>query len=343
MPVQVPKDQRISSSSGSSGTTAEKAVYGIDLLYRTSYAANIAPTGAWNLVYFQATDGSIKLARWYGSWTITTIVPAGKALYHTPLASAIWGPQDTFRLYYLSPEFYLREWAWDTANGTDNKYDGALNAKNVKVAPYSKLSAISFKGPELRVYYQSTDNKIQEQTYNPTNGWQKGATLPGSPLAGTNLAFVNRNDYNAAAPSIRGYFQTDNGGLAEQVWEVGGWGIGDFVVSAAPFLTPISATVSVLQNFPKVFVYWLNVENLVIQQTNWHGWSKAEAVDTVSIVDGNISATSFPRDTNNVDVRVYGTGILNILAEKIFRGGVWEKGIGSVSVGNDVTLDVVGV
>ncbi|KAK6542006.1 hypothetical protein TWF694_007777 [Orbilia ellipsospora] len=342
MPVQVPKNQRISSSSGASGTTAEKATYDIDLLYRTAYASNIATTGAWNLVYFQATDGSIKLARWYGNWSITTIVPAGKALYHTPLASTQWGPQDTFRLYYLSPDFLLREWAWDTANGADHKYDGDLNASNVKVAPYSKLSVISFKGPELRVYYQSTDNKIQEQTYNPTNGWQKGATLPGTPLAGTNLAFVNRNDYNADAPSIRGYFQTSTGGLAEQVWEVGGWGIGDFAVASAPFLTPITATVSNLQNFPKIFVYWLDVQNLVIQQTNWHGWSGAAAVDTVSVVDGFISATSFARDTDNVDVRVYGTGILNILAEKIFRGGVWETTIGTVPVGTEVTLDVVG-
>ncbi|KAF3916218.1 hypothetical protein AA313_de0209604 [Arthrobotrys entomopaga] len=336
MPVQIPKSQ-------ATGSTAETAVYDIDLLYRTAYASNIATTGAWNLVYFQATDGSIKLARWYGSWSITTIVPAGKALYHTPLASTMWGPQDTFRLYYLSPDFYLREWAWDTANGADSKYDGALNSANVKAAPYSKLSVISFKGPQLRVYYQSTDNKIQEQTYSPNAGWQKGATLPGSPLAGTNLAFVNRNDYNADAPSIRGYFQTDTGSLAEEVWEVGGWSIGGFSVSGAPFLTPISATVSKVQNFPKIFVYWTDVHNLVIEQTNWHGWSGAAPVDSVAVVDGNISATSFARDNDNVDVRFYATGILNILSEKIFRGGVWEGTIGTIRVGTEVTLPVVGV
>ncbi|KAF3920568.1 hypothetical protein ABW20_dc0110562 [Dactylellina cionopaga] len=331
MPVLVPRGKRASSNSGPDGTTSEECVYGYDLLYRTSYAS---------IVYFQASDSSLKMARWYGDWEITEVVAAGKAVLGTPLAATMWGPQDNFRLYYLSPEFELREWCWDTQNG-DERYDGALNNANVKVAPYSKLSAFAFRGANLRLYYQGVDNKIEEYTYG--GNWKKGATLPGDPLPGTNLAYVNRQPSEQPTPSIRGYFQTVSGGLAEHAWERrSGWGLGDFAIQSAPFLTPIAATVSQENNFPKVLVYWLSVEDTILQMYNWRGWSDTDEVDSVSVVRGNITASSFVRDNGTVDVRVYATNSLNILAERTFRNGVWEGDISAISVGEEVTIEVVG-
>ncbi|KAK6529372.1 hypothetical protein TWF281_008548 [Arthrobotrys megalospora] len=343
MPVTVPRSLRVSTNSGKEGTTKEECVYGYDLLYRTSYAAYIAPTGAWNLVYFQASDGSIKQARWYGEWVITTIIAAGKAVAHTPLSALLWGPQDTVRVYYLSPQYELQEWCWDTKGGTDNKYDGALNAAKVKVAPYSKLGAISFGGSNLRVYYQGPNNSIEEYTFGGGQGWKKGATLPGDALPGTYLAYVNRNPWDASPPSIRGYFQTVTGALAEHVWETDqGWSLGNFSISSAPFLTPIAATCSPQQDFPKIHVYWLSVDNTIIESTNWHGWNAPKEIDNISVVKGDIAATSFTRDDKSVDVRIYGTAELNVLFERIFRLGVWEEKIHSISVGREITIEVVG-
>ncbi|KAK6511761.1 hypothetical protein TWF481_000667 [Arthrobotrys musiformis] len=343
MPVLVPRSLRVSSNSGKDGTTKEECVYGYDLLYRTSYAAYISPTGAWNLVYSQASDGSIKQARWYGEWTITTILAPGKAVLFTPLTALLWGPQDTIRLYYLNPQFELQEWCWDTRNGTDNKYDGALNAAKVKVAPYSKLAAISFGGANLRVYYQGNNNKLEEYTFGGGQGWKKGATLPGNALPGTYLSFVNRNAWDASPPSIRGYFQTVNGALAEQVWESNtSWQIGQFSIPSAPFLTPIAATSSLEKDYPKIHVYWLSVDSTIIEAINWHGWRAPKEIDNISIVKGDIAATSFTRDDKTVDVRIYGTAQLNVLFERIFRYGVWEEKIHSISVGREITLEVLG-
>ncbi|KAK6353902.1 hypothetical protein TWF730_008324 [Orbilia blumenaviensis] len=342
MPILVPRSQRISTNSGKEGTTHEQVVYGYDLLFRSSYAAVIAPTGAWNLVYFQAADGSIKQARWYGEWTVTTILAPGRAVLHTPLTLLLWGPQDAVRLYYLNPNFELQEWCWDTRNGTDRKYDGALNGARVKVAPYSKLGAISFGGANLRVYYQGANNKIEEYTFG-NSSWRKGATLPGDALPGTSLSFVNRNKWDAGTPSIRGYFQTVTGALAEHVWEsAGGWRLGQFSIGSAPFLTPIAATSSPEKDFAKIHVYWLTVDNTILESVNWHGWKEPREIDNISIVNGNISATSFTRDDKTVDVRIYGTAQLNVLFERIFRYGVWEEKIHSISVGREITLDAVG-
>ncbi|KAF3311926.1 hypothetical protein TWF173_007598 [Orbilia oligospora] len=343
MPVEFPKSLRASSHSSEGGTTKEEDIYGYELLYRSAFASYVAPTGAWNLVWFQAADGSIKQARWYGEWVISTVLAPGKALQGTPLTALLWGPQDTVRLYYLSPQFELQEWCWDTKNGADNKYDGALNAAKVKVAPYSKLGAISFGGANLRVYYQGANNKLEEYTFGGGQGWKKGATLPGDPLPGTYISFVNRNKWDANPPSIRGYFQTVTGSLAEQVWETGGWKIGQFVIPAAPFLTPISATASPEKDFPKIHVYWLSVESTIIESVNWHGWKAPKQIDNISVVKADISATSFTRDDGTVDVRIYGTAQLNVLFERIFRYGVWEEKIHSISVGKEIPIEVVGV
>ncbi|RVD83142.1 uncharacterized protein DFL_007541 [Arthrobotrys flagrans] len=342
MPVLVPKSLRISNESGRDGTTKETSVYGYDLLYGTSYASYVAPTGAWNFVWFQAADGSIKQARWYGEWSITTILAPGIAVLHTPLSAILWGPQDTIRLYYLNPQFELQEWCWDTKNGSDNKYGGALNGAGVRVAPYSKLGAIAFGDFNLRVYYQGTNNKIEEYAYGGGQGWRKGATLPGDALPGTYLSFVNRNAWDASPPSIRGYFQTVTGSLAEQVWESGGgWTIGNFSIPSAPFLTPIAATSSAEKDFPKIHVYWLSVDSTIIESVNWRGWRAPKEIDNINIVNGHISATSFTRGDKNVDVRIYGTAQLNVLFERISRYSVWEK-IHSISVGREVTLEVLG-
>ncbi|KAK6335145.1 hypothetical protein TWF718_010583 [Orbilia javanica] len=344
MPVLVPKSLRVSTASGPTGTTQEQCVHGYDLLYRTNYASYIAPTGAWNLVWFQAADGSIKQARWYGEWVITTIIESGKALHHTPLTALLWGPQDTFRLYYLNPQFELQEWCWDTKGGTDNKYDGALNAAKVKVAPYSKIAAISFGGANLRVYYQDANNKIEEYTFGGGSNWKKGATLPGEALPGTSLAFVNRNKWDANPPSIRGYFQTASGGLAEQVWEHNSnWQLGDFAIPSAPFLTPITATCSPEDDFPKIHVYWLTVDSTINEAVNWKGWKATKVIDNITIVDGGFSATSFTRDNKAVDVRIYSTAQLNVLSERIFRGGVWETNIPTITVGRELIIPVLGV
>ncbi|KAF3931503.1 hypothetical protein ABW19_dt0205381 [Dactylella cylindrospora] len=340
MPVLVPKHQRVSSQSDPSGTKKEKCVYGYELLQGTDYASLIATTGAWNIVYFQAADGSLKQARWYGSWTVTEIIPAGKAARNTPLAAVMWGPQNTFRLYYLSPEYELREYCWDS---NDSKYDGALNQQRVKVAPYSKLSAIVWTGVNLRVYYQDPNNRIQEYSYQGKQGWSKGASLPGDALPGTSLAYVNRRKFDEPNPSIRGYFQTLDGGLAEHVCDSANWTIGEFLHDEATFLTPITATVSMENNSPKIFVYWLSVNETILQSTNHRSWSKPEQIDTVSVAEGSkFSATSFTRDDGSVDVRVYATNSLNILSERIYRYGKWEKEQPAITVGKEVILEVIG-
>jgi len=346
MPIEVAKERKVNSQTAGTGTsTGDNCTDNVNLLWRSSYASVLSKNGSFNKVYYQGVEGCLYETMYpRGSgWGSVKILAQGIAAQFTPLAAIMWGPnQQYIRLYYLSPSFQLRELC---CNDGTNWVDGALNAQRVQAAPFSNVSALVFMNgndPQLRVYYQRADYKIQEHCWG-NSGWSNGATLPGDPLPATALAFVNRNPIEQSTPSIRGYFQERSGGLREQCWD-SGWNIGDFFVRQAAFRTSIAATVSPFNNFPRIHVYYASARDTIIEWINDHGWNGPKEISQVAIVPGaKITACSFPREAQKVDVRLYTTIYYNIIHEFIYRQNVWEKG-GMVDVGgNKISIDTVGV
>jgi len=240
----------------------------------------------------------------------------------------------------LSPDFKIREICSD--NGS-SWYNGDLNSLNITTALYSQLSAIAWSGPSLRVYSQRDDNKIQELVWQ--SGWSRGAVLPGNPLQGTSLAFIQRS--LTSTPSIRGYYQEADLSLQEVCWDVGGWDLGTKFNrnSSEPFRTAIAAAVA--SSSPgadpkQMFVYHTIADGTVVQHKWFNGWSGPNAVPyPANVPEGRLAAVSFPRSgAKEADSRLYVNEQLNVITERIFRSEKWEPATSS-GLGSSIAQELV--
>lgn len=137
-------------------------------------------------VYFGSVTGEILEAVYESGWKGGNAIAKDTKVY-SPIAATSLGELSSIRVYYLDSNNHLRERAYDSGRGW---YDGALNAQNYQVAPYSQIAAVFLAGSgSLRVYAQLADDTIQEFGWD--NGWSRqtnlGQALPGTSLAATSF------------------------------------------------------------------------------------------------------------------------------------------------------------
>ncbi|KAK3167608.1 hypothetical protein OEA41_010735 [Lepraria neglecta] len=164
------------------------------------------------------------------------------------------------------------------------------------------------------LYYQGVDTKVHERVFK--GNWSTGSTLPGLPLPGTSLAFVNRS--TAEYQFIRGYYQEVSGSLQEYCWD-GGWTIVTQKCTSSSSADTKSTRVSARR------MAGLSLPRFTM--TRLHMW-------------GKLAACSFARDAGDIDVGVYYTGDLNAVNESVFRRGQWEEAGDPVPLGTTLTVKV---
>ncbi|KAK6346043.1 hypothetical protein TWF730_010376 [Orbilia blumenaviensis] len=170
----------------------------------------------------------------------------------TPLTAVKYSMDDykqVVHMFYLDRENNIRDCVFVNGELKDT------NNLNVKVASYSRLSAITWRGKDedhIRLYYQSEhDDHIQEligtakwNGTGPTTTWRMGAYINlgnESPLPGSDLSFVN---LTWDTPCIRGFFQTSTGAIKQCQYTNDNWNIlPNWMIYDIPYATSFTAKV----------------------------------------------------------------------------------------------------
>jgi len=280
-------------------------------------------------VYSQDVYGNIRESLFESGWangTIKNVIAQSKL--DSPLAATSKDLQE-IRVYYISTGNELREIAYSSGSGW---YDGALNAKNFIVAPYSKIAATFLavgSTLQLRVYVQSVDNSIQEYGYdNGTTGWQKMTNL-GAALPGTSIATTS---YKTSQLSIRTYFQASSSAVIEKAYDANqGWYNGGLTIPNAIPRTALAVTSFAATNSSISLRLYYGAPNDRILEKGW---------DSSSWYDGGFNQPSIPGSEvavitwgsgSGLNLRVYfqnGTDVTGV-SEWVWNGG-WTAGVAAI-------------
>jgi len=123
--------------------------------------------------YFQTTDLTLVEKAWDGSW-YTGALSVPNAPPRCSIAAINFNASKSgvsLRIYYAAANNVILEKAFD-----GSWYDGGFKQASI---PGSKVAAIAWSGPEIRVYFQNgtQDSAISEWVY--SNGWSQGrSALP---------------------------------------------------------------------------------------------------------------------------------------------------------------------
>ncbi|KAA8893053.1 hypothetical protein FN846DRAFT_914519 [Sphaerosporella brunnea] len=206
------KSAGASSGASSGATTSANSTAAMKFSADTALAA----TGSGKLFY-QAETGHLVMHDFNAK--NDTVLNVGVAPKNgTSLACVEWDNGNQLRLYYLSPDNIIQEYAWKK----DSWSVGKLAQLAFQARSESQLAALRFVSTnELRLYYQLSNSTLQELSYNlnaTNNGAQwdllpQGSQMPQA-LAGTGLAAGNLGSGNG----LRLYVQMQDYTLHEWCW-----------------------------------------------------------------------------------------------------------------------------
>jgi hypothetical protein len=277
------------------------------ILSGTSVTATAVSAAALR-VYFQDEQGGIREGTYPtpgspSGWGVSK-TPIFTAKLFTPLSVISWDNGQQIRVYTLSDNNTLQEWAYEGSSWTA----GYLTKSNFPAASISSLSAVYWSqngGAAIRLYAQdATTNAIQE--YVNGNPWVKGATLPVA-LTGSSIAAVM---WLQNGPHLRVYYQDPAHNLKEHAYD-SSWYVGQFNPGKAPRFTPITA-LGWYDTTIKIRVYWENLERNLLT-SNWvNGWS-AVSKAIGPLVGTEVSAVEW---NNGASVRIYSEGSSDDIVEE---------------------------
>ncbi|KAF8511401.1 PLC-like phosphodiesterase [Hysterangium stoloniferum] len=210
-------------------------------------------------IYFQdAGDGVRELYYSSSGWSSGDGYSAKfQSMPHSPIAVAEWYDGTRYiRLYTLDKENNLTEHCMDGQGW----YSGYLSSNKLKAAPYSKISAFKWE-TYLRVYYQKSDNDIQELC--PASPqWTNGQTMPRvsneHPLPGTDITSLCL-DWG----KIRVYYQ----GADNYIWEAkddNGWSVQKESIYAKKY-SPLAAITWTDSTGRRIRLYGLDDKNQIVE------------------------------------------------------------------------------
>ncbi|KAI2632434.1 fucose-specific lectin [Hypoxylon sp. NC1633] len=214
-------------------------------------------------VFYQGMDGGIRHSVHRSAEWISSSNTLFKAKLFTPLAVISWKEGNEIRVYCLSDDNILQEWVW---SGGSPWVPGYLSKLGVRVNPSTRIAALNWDGPNIRVYCQEAgSNAIQE--YCNGDPWYKGFLLP-TALNGSSIAAGQWRD-PLYSVHLRVYTQAPDRTLREHCYD-GKWTTGAFRPGEAPQFTTISALVW----SGKLRVYWQNDDQGLVEDA-WEssGWS----------------------------------------------------------------------
>ncbi|KAF9534930.1 hypothetical protein CPB83DRAFT_222362 [Crepidotus variabilis] len=250
-----------------------------EMLPGTAIGATALSTTSLRL-YFQDSEGGVRefvhnSSGWFGGSTFNVKFQA-KSLSPITVMEWIESSKRRIRIYSLNRGGYLFESSFD--EGPSAGWYGnvlAIGNKPIQPASFSRLSAIPWDAP-LKVFYQTTENKIQEIGHN-NDGWWLGSTMPTAPgkkpLEGTDIAAIGWQQ-----TSIRVYFQGEDYYLWEAAHE-NGWTY--YPTGVSPKVGSPIAAVHWYDAMRRIRIYFVNEANLLEEwaQDNYGGWMKGALTD----------------------------------------------------------------
>lgn len=285
-----------------------------DILQNSSISGFQFDNGDSYRVFYQGKNGALHAMdtnngnsgnNWVGGDKKIVLAP-GVAVPGTPLASVYYLDEDGLnsRTYYLGLNYQIRRVGVTPGGITDELVGSGFHA-----ARYSTLGAIAWienGKPQIRVYYQSADDKIKEISWNGSD-YVISNTLPITPLKGTALAFVKPR-FNAHVVSIRGYYQHSDNTIREICWDSSEWkdGTNFNVNKKGPNRANMSACVPV--DYRGMSVYWQYQHNTVCagRYRDQLGWLSADEVPNLTTApNGKFLACSWiPKGSKHLNVRI---------------------------------------
>ncbi|CDM28956.1 Fungal fucose-specific lectin [Penicillium roqueforti FM164] len=243
---------------------------------------------------------------------------AHEIVFRTSIAACNSGSD--LRVYMQDVLGKIRESKYDDkwSNGTEKNI--VASAK-----PYSPLACTSSDLENIRVYYLSTENTINDVTYDKSKGWYEGSlgkkcfiTAPCSKLAACHLNgpdVTNRVYCQMANNTIQEYGLKDNGN----------WETMSNLGSAMPG-TDITCTVFKTSE-PNIRVYFQHMEHGIIEKCydSKRGWYGGGAKLPKVQPRTSIACTSHMTSSETVGIRVfYNTS--NTMCEMVYDGKSWTEG-----------------
>ncbi|RPA74612.1 hypothetical protein BJ508DRAFT_418524 [Ascobolus immersus RN42] len=130
-----------------------------------SNVASVVTSATESRLYFQNNQGEVFESIYRKGQRLTTSSTGLKARLRTPLAAVSFDAASEVRVYYLSEDNKVKEWAFTANRGW---YQGGLSTQQ-RAADGTQISAIYWQrdnGRELRVYFQEENTtNIREITH----------------------------------------------------------------------------------------------------------------------------------------------------------------------------------
>jgi kumamolisin len=210
---------------------------------------------------------------------------------------------------------------WDACTGLGSP-DGNMLA--MILVPTAKVAAVGLSSGtlHLRVYAQSTQNVIQEYSWDG-QGWAPGVSFPGAALDGQ-VAAVLWTDTDGV--HIRVYYQDTQDDIIEQCFDGQAWHQGN-TFTGVSHGTGIAAMAWSDAGGLHIRLYYQNTQNtqnMIVEQSWDGGWRQSATSQSTGPVTG-ISAVQWT-DASGHHQRLYYQNAQNLIDE-LRWDGKWVTGI----------------
>ncbi|TFK59769.1 hypothetical protein BDN72DRAFT_851048 [Pluteus cervinus] len=310
-------DAKSDSASGAGGTssngTVARAALGVAAV---TWPSNVR-------LYTQKDDGFVYEATGdqSGNWDSST-TKLFQAKAGTPLAAIVPSPSQ-IHLYSIDTSNMLQEYVYNNgwSKGTTQQPHG--------LTPITSLAAVTWTEPtsqQIRVYYQKSDNTIQELMYSSSTGWETGWSFGDHAYPGTSFSgAIFKENVIDNYPSFRVYWQDTSLGLNEYAWCGSGWSNRDLQYNVAPN-SGISA-VAWLDGSgnSSIRVYFEDTASNFVQEVSYNdtsGWviPPGTPTNTTASLGAPVSAVAWTDGGVHIRVYVQSTSSNNT-TELVYSGG----------------------
>ncbi|KEP48958.1 phosphatidylcholine-hydrolyzing phospholipase C [Rhizoctonia solani 123E] len=203
----------------------------------TSFAITTPRIWSTRLYYQSPLGGVLESKHIDGQWTGGITQPAlWDAALFTPLAAINWDSGNQIRVYYLSPDYQLREYC--CRNGS--WFQGELNDMNIQAARNTSIAA--FQRILILAISEEGSDEIKEFCHDDGQ-WCRGTTLPRA-LSGTSIAAIS---YEYEGLRFRVYYQGQDLSIREHCFDKKDWSSGEFGYHALVYLLTYGITINPTQ------------------------------------------------------------------------------------------------
>ncbi|TFK71244.1 hypothetical protein BDN72DRAFT_837818 [Pluteus cervinus] len=322
--TEAKKSNKSDAKSGAGSTSGNGTVAALGVA-AVNWPSNVLTIPSTVRLYTQKDDGFVYEATGdqSGNWDSNT-TKLFQAKVGTPLAAIAPAPSQ-IHLYSLDTSNMLQEYVYN------NGWSKGATLQPTDLTPITSLAAVTWTEPtsqQIRVYYQKSDNTIQELMYSSSTGWGTGHSFGDHAYPGTSFSgAIFKENVIDNYPSFRVYWQDTSLGLNEYAWCGSGWSNRDLQYNVAPN-SGISA-VAWLDGSgnSSIRVYFEDTASNFVQEVSYNGASgwvipPGTPTNTTASLRAPISAVVWT--DGGIQIRVYVQSTSNNNITELVNSGGWS-------------------